>query len=48
MIIYDDTSFDKPVYIFFFGIYMYGPTENLNDLLHQIYNEFEFDTHLAM
>lgn len=35
---YDTTSFDRPVWVTFWGMYMYGPCETLDEVLYYIYN----------
>lgn len=41
--VYDTTSFDEPVWVVFWGMYMYGPSSTLEDVLWLIYNMWEDD-----
>ena len=39
--VYDTTSFDKPVWVVFYDMYMYGPCYSIEEVLYFIYNYWE-------
>lgn len=39
--IYDPFSFNRPVWVTFWGIYMYGPCSTLDELLYYVYTDWE-------
>lgn len=45
--VYDTTSFDTPVWVVFWDIYMYGPCDTLEEVLFLIYNNWEDERMIA-
>ena len=44
--IHDTTTFDAPVWLAFYGCYMYGPWPTLEQVLYDIYDSWEHDRNL--
>lgn len=45
--IYDKYSFDEPVWVAFWGMYMYGPYPTLEEVLYEIYNHYEDERNIV-